>query len=139
MHPAVRWLLPTVLAGAIGCGSAPGTEGQDATGESTSALSIDQSILPKQFRTTWNPGIPGGVPRDDDPVRPATVWVPAGNPYGGYSVNPALTGPGNAAAFTAAAQAAINAAGAAATPSSRKIVKLKAGTYYVNPQTLPNK
>ncbi len=36
-------------------------------------------------------------------------------------------------------QAAINAAGAAATPSSRKIVKLKAGTYYVNPQTLPNK
>ncbi len=139
LHPAVRWLLPTVLAGAIGCGAAPGTEGQDATGESTSALSIDQSILPKQFRTTWNPGIPGGVPRDDDPVRPATVWVPAGNPYGGYSVNPALIGPGNAAAFTAAAQAAINAAGAAATPSSRKIVKLKAGTYYVNPQTLPNK
>src|SRR5262249_49575996 len=75
----------------------------------------------------------------DDPVRPATVWLPAGNPYGGYSVNPGLSGQGNAAAFTSAMQAAINSAGAAATPSSRKIVLLKAGTYYVNPQTLPNK
>src|SRR5678815_858741 len=75
----------------------------------------------------------------NDPVRPATVWLPAGNPYGGYSVNPALTGQGNAAAFTSAMQAAINSAGAAATPSSRKIVLLKAGTYYVNPQSLPNK
>ncbi|HEY5676681.1 MAG TPA: hypothetical protein VIR81_07850, partial [Myxococcales bacterium] len=95
---------------------------------------IDQSILPEMYRTVWDPGIPGGIPADDDPVRPATVWLPAGNPYGGYSVNPALTGTANAAAFTAAFQAAINAAGAAATPSSRRIVLLKAGTYFVNPQ-----
>ena len=51
----------------------------------------------------------------------------------------ALTGVGNAAAFTAAAQAAINAAGAAASAGHRQIVLLKAGTYYVNPQTLPSK
>ncbi|MFO0582306.1 MAG: Ig domain-containing protein [Anaeromyxobacter sp.] len=96
---------------------------------------IDQSILPADLRSTWDPGIPGGIPRDDDPVRPATVWLPNGDPYGGYSVNPALAGTGNAAAFSSAFQAAINAAGAAATPTARKIVKLKAGTYYVSPQT----
>jgi hypothetical protein len=96
--------------------------------------SIDQSILPAEYRTPWDPGIPGGIPTDSDPVRPATVWLPSGNPYNGYSVNPALTGTGNAAAFSAAFQAAINAAGAAATPTSRRIVLLRAGTYYVNPQ-----
>ena len=97
--------------------------------------SIDQSILPDIYRTPWNPGIPGGIPTDTDPVRPATVWVPSGDPYGGYSVDPALTGTGNAVAFTAALQSAIASAGAAATPTSRKIVKIKAGTYYVAPQT----
>jgi hypothetical protein len=101
----------------------------------SAAAAIDQSILPAIYQTNWDPGIPGGIPADTDPVRPATVWVPAGNPYGGYSVNPALTGQGNAAAFTSAMQSAINAAGAAATPSSRKIVMLKAGTYFVNPQS----
>jgi len=53
-------------------------------------------------------------------------------------VNPSLTGQANAAQFTSAFQAAINSAGAAATSSMRKIVKLKAGTYFVNPQQLPN-
>jgi FG-GAP-like repeat len=95
---------------------------------------IDESILPAMYQTVWNPGIPGGIPADNDPVRPATVWLPPGNPYNGYSVNPALTGVANAAAFSAAFQAAINSAGAAATPTSRKIVFLKAGTYFVNPQ-----
>ena len=132
-------LLPSALAVAIGCGGAPEPGGPAAVGESSSALSIDQSVLPRQFRTSWDPGIPGGIPRDDDPVRPASVWLPPGNPYGGYSVNPALTGVGNAAAFTAAAQAAINAAGSAASSGRRQVVRLKAGTYYVNPQQLPNK
>jgi hypothetical protein len=95
---------------------------------------IDQSILPAIYQTPWDPGIPGGIPADNDSVRPASVWLPSGNPYGGYSVNPALTGTANAAAFSSAFQAAINAAGAAATPTSRKIVLLKAGTYFVNPQ-----
>jgi len=101
----------------------------------TAAGTIDESILPAIYQTDWNPGIPGGIPGDNDPVRPATVWLPSGNPYGGYSVNPSLTGTANAASFTAAFQAAINAAGAAATPTGRKIVLLKAGTYFVNPQT----
>jgi hypothetical protein len=100
----------------------------------SSAAAVDQSILPAMYQTTWDPGIPGGIPADNDPVRPASVWVPSGNPYGGYSVNPALTGTANAAAFSAAFQSAINSAGALATPSSRKIVKLKAGSYFVNPQ-----
>ncbi|HMA46137.1 MAG TPA: putative Ig domain-containing protein, partial [Frankiaceae bacterium] len=50
------------------------------------AGAIDQSILPAIFQTRWDPGIPGGIPGDGDPVRPATVWLPSGNPYGGYSV-----------------------------------------------------
>ena len=73
-------------------------------------------------------GIPGGIPADDDPTRPASVWLPEGDPYHGYSVDPSLVGTGNAAAFTAAFQAAIDAAGAAATPTHRRIVRLGAGT-----------
>jgi hypothetical protein len=132
--------LSLLLAAAPGCGPSGEKAGAaPASDIGTSTAAIDTSVLPRQFRINWAPGIPGGVPRDDDPTRPASVWLPAGNPYGGYSVNPALTGTGNAAAFTSAMQAAINAAGAAATPSNRKIVLLKAGTYYVNPQTLPSK
>jgi len=104
----------------------------------TSALgAIDESILPDLFRTAWDPGIPGGIPADDDPVRPASVWLPPGDPYNGYSVDPALAGRANAAAFTAAFQAAINSAGQEATPTSRKIVFLSGGTYFVNPQRYP--
>lgn len=95
---------------------------------------VDQSILPEIYRTSWDPGIPGGIPLDNDPVRPASVWLPAGHPYGSYSVDPALTGPANAAAFSTAFQAAITAAGAAATPTNRQIVLLRAGTYFINPQ-----
>jgi len=98
---------------------------------------IDESILPELFRTVWDPGIPGGIPADDDPVRPATVWLPPGDPYGGYSVDPGLAGRDNAAAFTSAFQAAINSAGQAATPNNRQIVFLNSGTYYVNPQIYP--
>ena len=78
------------------------------------ASGIDESILPTIYQTLWAPGVPGGIPADNDPVRPASVWLPAGDPYHGYSVNPALTGTANAAAFSSAFQAAINSAGAAA-------------------------
>jgi len=132
-------VLSLLLAAAPGCGPSDAGDGPEASDIGTDSAAIDSSFLPKQFQVRWSPGIPGGVPTDNDPVRPATVWLPAGNPYGGYSVNPALAGQGNAAAFTSAMQAAIDAAGAAATPSSRKIVRVKAGTYWVNPQNLPNK
>jgi len=132
-------VLSLLLAAAPGCGPSDAGDGPEASAIGTDTAAIDSSFLPKQFQSRWSPGIPGGVPGDNDSTRPASVWLPAGNPYGGYSVNPALTGQGNAAAFTSAMQAAIKSAGAAATPSSRKIVLLKAGTYYVNPQTLPNK
>ena len=49
-----------------------------------SGSAIDQSILPAAFQTLWDPGIPGGIPADNDPVHPASVWLPSGNPYGGY-------------------------------------------------------
>ena len=132
-------VLSLLLAAAPGCGPSDAGDGPEASDIGTDNAAIDSSFLPKQFQVRWSPGIPGGVPTDNDPVRPATVWLPAGNPYGGYSVNPALAGQGNAAAFTSAMQAAIDAAGAAATPSSRKIVRVKAGTYWVNPQNLPSK
>src|SRR5262249_34608984 len=98
---------------------------------------IDESILPEMFRTAWDPGIPGGIPADNDPARPATVWLPPGDPYRGYSVDPGLAGRSNAAAFTAAFQAAINSAGQAATPNNRQIVFLNSGTYFVIPQIYP--
>lgn len=43
-------------------------------------------IIPADRATVWNPGIPGGIPTDTDSTRPATVWLPSGNPYGGFSV-----------------------------------------------------
>jgi hypothetical protein len=132
-------VLSLLLAAAPGCGASEAPGDPETSDIGTDSAAIDSSFLPRQFQARWAPGIPGGVPEDDDPIRPARVWLPAGDPYGGYSVNPALTGQGNAAAFSGAMQSAISAAGAAATPSSRKIVLLKAGTYYVNPQSLPNK
>src|SRR5690349_21115271 len=123
------------------CGSCSGSDtcgGGGSPNVCGTGSTIDQSILPAAFQTLWDPGIPGGIPADNDPVHPASVWLPSGNPYGGYSVNPGLTGQANAAQFTSAFQAAINSAGAAASASMRKIVKLKAGIYFVNRQQLPN-
>ncbi len=123
------------------CGSCSGTDtcgGGGTLNVCGTGTAIDQSILPSAFQTAWAPGIPGGIPADNDPVHPASVWLPSGDPYGGYSVDPSLTGQAKAAQFTSAFQAAINSAGTAASSSMRKIVKLKAGTYFVNPQQLPN-
>ena len=84
-------------------------------------------IVPADRATVWNPGIPGGIPGDTDPIRPATVWRPSRNPYAGYSVNPAL---GNGTTdVTADINDAIAAAGRAATAGARKIVLLAPGTY----------
>ena len=87
-------VLSLLLAAAPGCGPSDTGDGPEASDIGTDSAAIDSSFLPAQFQVRWAPGIPGGVPRDNDPVRPATVWLPAGNPYGGYSVNPALTGAG---------------------------------------------
>ena len=96
-------------------------------------------MLPTRAQQTWDPGIPGGIPLDNNALRPASVWLLSGNPYSGYSVNPALAGClANAAAFTSAMQNAINSAIAAATPSNRQIVYLAPGSYFVNPQTDPD-
>ena len=84
-------------------------------------------VIPADRATVWNPGIPGGIPTDTDATRPATVWLPSGNPYGGFSVNPAL-GNGSTDA-TSAIDNALGAAGGAASAGARKIVLLAPGTY----------
>ena len=84
-------------------------------------------IIPADRATVWNPGIPGGIPGDGDATRPATVWLPSGNPYAGYSVNPAL---GNGATdATSAINSAISSAAAAAGAGARKVVLLAPGSY----------
>ena len=88
------------------------------------------AIVPADRMTVWNPGVPGGIPGDGDATRPATVWLPSGDPYAGYSVNPAL-GNGSTDA-TSAINSAINSAGSAATANARKIVFLAPGTYRTN-------
>lgn len=88
------------------------------------------SVVPADRATVWNPGIPGGIPTDADSARPAIVWVPSGNPYSGYSVNPAL-GDGSADA-TSAINKAITSAASVASPSSRRIVFLAPGRYRTN-------
>jgi hypothetical protein len=84
-------------------------------------------IIPADRATVWNPGIPGGIPTDADATRPATVWLPSGNPYAGFSVNPAI-GNGTIDA-TSAINNALNSAASAASASARKIVLLAPGTY----------
>jgi len=118
-----------------GCrsGGTTGNGGDTTTDTGTSPASGTTGtagIIPGDRGTVWNPGIPGGIPGDGDATRPATVWVPAGNPYGGYSVNPAL-GNGSTDA-TSAINSAINSAGGAASANARKIVLLAPGNYRTN-------
>lgn len=93
-------------------------------------------LLPPERQTRWLPGLNavGGIPTDTDPDRPAIVYLPAGNPYGGYSVDPALgTQTGNA---RSAIQAALDAAGAQASERSRRVVLVKAGEYVIRGEGL---
>ena len=101
-----------------------------ALGALTSGQPVAAGIIPDDRATVWNPGIPGGIPTDTDAARPATVWLPSGNPYGGYSVNPALGNDSTDA--TSAINNAIKSAAAAASASSRRIVLLGPGTYRTN-------
>jgi hypothetical protein len=88
------------------------------------------AIAPATRLSTWSPGVQGGIPADSDVTRPATVWLPDGDPYGGYSIDPAL---GNDTTNAATAiNAAIQSAGAVATENSRRIVLLPTGTFRVN-------
>lgn len=84
-------------------------------------------ILPPDRMTEWNPGLNslGGIPSDDDSIRPAKVYLPEGDPWGGYSIDPALAG-GEA---SEAIQAAVDAAAKEASETSRRIVLLPPGTF----------
>jgi hypothetical protein len=89
-------------------------------------------LIPADRLTRWRPGLAavGGIPADNDSDRPAQVYLPAGNPYGGYSVDSSL-GDGTTEA-SAAIQAALNAAGAEATEGSRRVVQLPPGSFRIS-------
>jgi len=80
------------------------------------------AVVPTDRRTTWKPGIYGGVPPDDanastfpNGVGPCTQYGDALDP--GDNI-----------------QTALNSAGAVATKASRRFVKLNAGTFSVGSQ-----
>ena len=98
--------LALCTAGLIAAGDAPvRAAGADA----------DDGPIPSDRRTTWDPGIPGGIP--------AVGAVHA-------TLDARAFGDGVADA-TAAINAAIQAAGAAASPARRQVVLLPPGTYRI--------
>ncbi len=84
-------------------------------GVRSSALTIDLSILPSDRRTTWKPGIPGGVPLV------TTIHT---------TIDATTFGSGTTDA-TAAINSAIQAAGTAATAKNPRVVYLPAGVYRI--------
>lgn len=83
----------------------------------------ETAIVPGASRTVWNPGIYGGVPPDNADA----ATFPGG-------IGPATQHGSTIAAGASAAtiQAALDAAGAVATRTSRRFVKLGAGTFTVS-------
>lgn len=93
------------------------------------------ALLAPERVTRWRPGIPGGRPRRTavlslpagaTPSTHEVVWTPAGNPYGGYSINPAL-GDNASNAATAINDAISSAAAAARADGFQRIVLLAGG------------
>lgn len=83
----------------------------DGTANSTDS----GGLIPSDRRTTWNPGIPGGIPKVTTPFA---------------TINAATYGNGVADA-QAVINKAIAAAGAVATENNRQIVFLPKGTYRI--------
>ena len=90
------------------------------TGTNPPPVAGSPAIVPAESSTIWNPGIYGGVPSDNAD--------PASFPNG---VGPAIQHGSTIAAGASAStiQSALNAAGAAATKTSRRFVQLGAGTF----------
>lgn len=84
------------------------------------ASGIDMSIVPADRRTTWNPGIYGGIPPDD-----ATLGVFPNGVGPAIQHGPTLS-PGDDIG------AALSAAGSSATKASRRFVQLGAGTFNIS-------
>lgn len=99
---------------------APPTDLRIVQGGTVPAPTGATAVVPAVSRTVWNPGIYGGVPPDN--ADPATF------PNG---VGPAIQHGATIAAGASAStiQSALNAAGAVATRTSRRFVKLGAGTF----------
>ena len=98
-----------LLACVLGCTAASGVTAQQPRGV-TAAETVDTSIVPAEARTTWTPGVPGGVP-----IRTAVCRTVAAASYGDGLQD-----------ASAAIQAAVNACPAG------QVVSLSAGTFTVN-------
>ena len=114
-------VLSLLLAAAPGCGPSDAGDGPEASDIGTgSAYRPVHSSPPRSRRAGTRES--RRHPRGQRSGPSGVGLAAAGNPYGGYSVDPRLTGQAKAAQFTCAFQAAINSAGAAATRAMRKIV-----------------
>jgi hypothetical protein len=99
---------------------APGVADSSPTTAATAAVRsaaspMDLSILPSDRRTTWKPGLPGGVP----PVTTIHTTIDATTLGNGITD------------ATAAINDAIQAAGRVATPNNPRVVYLPAGVYRI--------
>jgi hypothetical protein len=83
---------------------------------STNAVEAKESIVPPNFFSSWNPGIPGGVPNV------TTVFK---------TINASDYGNG-AKSAASAINAAIQAAGDVATPANRQVVQLSEGVFLID-------
>ncbi|AKU89852.1 hypothetical protein [Vulgatibacter incomptus] len=111
--------------------SAPATQANGAAIQSKAA-----GLLPPDRQTLWLPGLNavGGIPSDTDSARPATIYLPKGDPFRGYSVDPVLANGKSDA--SRAIQAALDAAGEQASEKGRKVVFLHAGEYSIRGEGL---
>ena len=88
----------------------------DTSRSDTATVVVSTSVLPVERRTTWSPGIPGGIPTY------TTIHT---------TLNAATYGNGTTDA-TAAINSALSAAGAVATAANPQVVYLPAGTYKIS-------
>ncbi|AKU89850.1 glycosyl hydrolase family 28-related protein [Vulgatibacter incomptus] len=119
----------------IACSNPNGSSGEPSVGDWRSRIERS-GLLPPERLTRWEPGLNavGGIPADSDRERPASVYVPPDDPYGGFSVDPALAN--GATDASDAIQAALDAAGEQASERSRKVVYLRAGEYSIRGEGL---
>ena len=97
-----------------------------------SVSGIDMSIVPQDRRTTWNPGIYGGIPPDNADAATFPNGVGPAIQHG------ATLTPSGGDDFTQINNS-LNAAAAVATKASRRIVQLGTGTFNISANiTIPS-
>jgi len=115
---------PATIAGGVASGS--GRANSTVVVDPPEVGTLDLSIVPEDRRTVWNPGIYGGIPADG-------LGDGAGaNGVGGATLSGTPISPlGGTTDDRPDIQAALTAAGNAATKDKRKYVQLAAGTFNI--------